>query len=99
MVASAVWTICRLRGRTIATGRMTWTHLAVIFGVIILMLNWRLDIWMAALGGIDLAEAHRLLPMWTVHLLTVAFLLVVGALLTFTNRGGGNRQVASPQPA
>lgn len=99
MVASCMWTICRLRNKTHAAKRMTWAHLGVIFGVIILMLNWRVDVWMAAMRGIDLAEAHRLLPMWTVHLMTVAFLLVVGALLAFTNRGGGSRQAASLQPA
>ncbi len=99
MVASCVWTICRLRSKTHTVKRMTWMHLAVIFGVIILMLNWRLDIWLAAARGTDLAEAHRLLPMWTVHLMTVAFLLVTGALLAFMNRGAGNRRAASLQAA
>ena len=93
------WTICRLRGRTGAAKRMNLTHLGAIFGILILMLNWRLDIWMAAARGTDLAEAHRLLPMWTVHLMTLAFLLVVGALLAFMNRGGGSRPAASPQAA
>jgi hypothetical protein len=55
-----------------------------MFGIILLMLNWRLDLWIAKAHGNDLAAAHDLLPMWVVHLGTLLILAWVWALLIVT---------------
>jgi RNA polymerase sigma factor (sigma-70 family) len=61
--------------------RMNWVFLGLWWGVTLLLLNWRLDVWMATVRGTDLAEAHRVLPMWTVHLGTLLLLLWAGWLM------------------
>ncbi len=40
-----------------------------------------MDVWMATVRGTDLTEAHRVLPMWTVHLGTLLLLLWAGWLM------------------
>ncbi|MGA3285683.1 MAG: sigma-70 family RNA polymerase sigma factor, partial [Verrucomicrobiota bacterium] len=68
---------------------MSWVFLGLWWGVTLLLLNCRLDLWMATVRGTDLAEAHRVLPMWTVHLGTLLLLLWSGMLLA--RRRGGRR--------
>ena len=77
-VALGVWHFFLLRGRT---GRAamwaTLGRIALAFGIILAILNVRLDVWMAAIRGTDLAEIHRLLPAWVVPSLTLALLIWV----------------------
>jgi hypothetical protein len=61
---------------------MDWVFLGLWWGVTLLLLNWRLDVWMATARGTDLAEAHSVLPMWIVHLGTLLLLLWAGWLMT-----------------
>jgi RNA polymerase sigma factor (sigma-70 family) len=74
--------------------------LTLAFGVIVLMLNWRLDVWMAAQAEISVAEIHRLYPMWLIPVLTLALMAWIGILLALTKpkrsasrngRGGNSR--------
>jgi hypothetical protein len=61
--------------------RMDWVFLGLWWGVTLLLLNWRLDGWMATARGTDLADAHSVLPMWIVHAGTVLLLLWAGWLM------------------
>ncbi len=103
-----VWEVCRTRGKTgDASMRMHLKHMTAIMGVTLLVLNWRLGVWVAArtkgvhyvetqplfstmtdklsyLRVIDPAGVDRLLPMWIVHLLTLALVIWVGVLLAMT---------------
>jgi hypothetical protein len=74
--------------------------LTLAFSVIVLMLNWRLDVWMAACSEISVAEIHRLYPMWLIPVLTLALMAWIGILLALTKpkrsasrdgRGGNSR--------
>ncbi len=56
----------------------------LMFGVIFLAVNTRLDLWIAADHGMDFAEAHRIMPMWIVHAGTALLLIWVGALVVIT---------------
>jgi hypothetical protein len=69
--------------------RMSRVFLGLWWGVTLLLLNWRLDVWIATARGTDLADAHRVLPMWTIHLGTLLLLLWAGMLLA--RRKGGRR--------
>ena len=59
-------------------------HLAVVWGMILLILNCRLEAWTARLGGIDPAEMSRLFPIWLIPALTLALLLWIGLVLVIT---------------
>jgi hypothetical protein len=70
--------------------RMNRVFLGLWWGVTLLLLNWRLDVWMATVRDTDLADAHRVLPMWIVHLGTLLLLLWAGWLMA-KPRGGGTK--------
>jgi len=59
-------------------------HLAVVWGMILLILNCRLEAWTACLEGIDPAEMSRLFPVWLIPALTLALLLWIGLVLVIT---------------
>jgi RNA polymerase sigma factor (sigma-70 family) len=59
-------------------------HIALIWGVILLILNWRLTAWVAALHGLTPAAMSSLLPMWSVAVLSLALVAWVGLLLKVT---------------
>jgi len=58
--------------------------LTLAFGVILVILNWHLDVWMAARYEVSVAEMHRLYPMWVIPSLTLALLLWIGLVLAIT---------------
>jgi RNA polymerase sigma factor (sigma-70 family) len=64
--------------------RATIGHLALIWAVILVILNLRLDVWEASLHGMDLAAMHRLLPAWLIPALTLALLIWIGIVLALT---------------
>jgi hypothetical protein len=53
-------------------------------GTILVILNLRLESWLASSRGIDLAEMRRLLPVWIIPLLTLSVVAWVGLLLKVT---------------
>jgi hypothetical protein len=107
-IGLVIWYVCRARGKTgEAAMQMHFKHLMLIIVVTLLVLNWRLGVWVAAhtkgvhyvevqplfsamtdklyyLKVIDPAGVDRLLPMWIVHLLTLALVIWVGVLMTMT---------------
>jgi hypothetical protein len=51
---------------------------------VLAILNLRLNAWLAVRRGTDLAEIHRLLPVWAVPLATASLILWVGLLVVLT---------------
>ncbi len=85
MVVLGVWHFFHFRGRTgTAAMRAGIGRLALAFGVILLVLNLRLDVWLAARREVSLAEMHRLLPPWLIPVLTLALMTWIGILLALT---------------
>ena len=60
----------------------------LIAGGILLILNLRLDRWIAFSRDSGLVEAHRFLPMWKVHLATLIFLVWTGVVVSITKPKG-----------
>jgi hypothetical protein len=56
----------------------------LMFGAIVVMFNWRWDLWLAAVRGTDLAEIHSLLPAWVVPLLTLGVVIWIGVVSIIT---------------
>jgi RNA polymerase sigma factor (sigma-70 family) len=95
MLALGAWNYWQVRGRRgLSAVRAVVGHLALVWCVVLVLLNVRLDVWLAAARGIDLTSLHQLLPPWTVPLLTVALVLWIGIVLAITRRGMGGREVA-----
>ena len=85
MVGLAVWKFVSLRGKigVVAMRTVAW-HLALAWAIILVVLNLRLDVWMAAAHGCSLAEMHRLFPAWVVPVLTLTVVLWAGLVLALT---------------
>ena len=76
----------RVRGKTgVTVVRTVVGHLAVVWGIILLILNCRLEAWAASLQGIGFAEMSRVFPMWLIPALTLALLLWIGLVLVITS--------------
>ena len=108
MIGLLIWNARQARVKTGDAGmRMHLKHLVGINGVMLLVLNWRLGVWVAArtenvqyvevqrlfsnttdklsyLTVIDPAGVDRLLPMWIVHVLTLALVAWVVVLMAMT---------------
>jgi RNA polymerase sigma factor (sigma-70 family) len=81
--------LLRSRRRTAAASLQGATgHVALAWAVILVILNLRLQVWLAALSGIKLVELHRLLPMWVVPSATLFLLLLVGVATALTRSQG-----------
>jgi len=85
MVVLGVWHFFDFRGRTgTAAIRAGIRRLTLPFGAILVILNWRWDVWLAARREVSLAEIHRLLPAWVVPVLTLMLLIWIGVVLVLT---------------
>lgn len=73
MLALSVAAFFRLRGKVGDDAvKAIRTNLALCFGVILVALNLRVDVWVASAYGVSAAEAHRLQPTWIVLALSLA---------------------------
>ncbi len=85
MMGLSVWYFTNTRGKIgVAAMRAVAGHLALCWGVILVILNLRLDVWMAAAHRCSLAEIHSLFPEWVVPGLTLALLLWAGLIMALT---------------
>jgi RNA polymerase sigma factor (sigma-70 family) len=85
MVGLGVWNFLSLRGLSgMAAARMSSRHGASCCVMIVLVLNLRLDVWLAARYGVSVAEFHHLFPMWIIPSLTLALALWIGLVLALT---------------
>jgi RNA polymerase sigma factor (sigma-70 family) len=85
MVVLGVLHFFQLRGRGGAAAM--WAALGrigLIWGIILVVLNLRLAVWLAAIRGTDLAGIHGLLPAWVFPSLTFALLIWVGVVFAVT---------------
>ena len=69
----------------VAVVRSVAGHLAVVWGIIVLILNCRLGAWTASLRGIGPAEMSRLFPVWLLPVLTLSLLIWIGLVLVITS--------------
>jgi RNA polymerase sigma factor (sigma-70 family) len=84
-VVLAAWNFLRLRHKTSTEAqRVNAFHVFLVWGAVLAILNWRLDVWLAAGRRIDLAEMHRLLPAWVIPLLTLALVIWSGVVASLT---------------
>jgi len=85
MVVLGTWHFLRLRGtpESAATreaiGRIAW-----LWGTMLLIVNLRWDVWLAAGRGAGLAEVHSLLPVWVVPSATLTLLIWIGIVVALT---------------
>jgi hypothetical protein len=85
MVVLGLWFYFQPRGKTwIAAKRAAIGHVALALGMVLVILNLRIDVWLASYRGVSVTEIHQLLPMWVIHLLTLALLIWTGVLLAMT---------------
>jgi hypothetical protein len=85
MVGLGLWHFANMRGKIGLTGmRVVARHLVLCWGLVLVILNLRLDVWLANNCHCSLAEIHSLLPAWVVPLLTLALILWSGLILALT---------------
>jgi RNA polymerase sigma factor (sigma-70 family) len=89
MAVLFVWHLLETRRRTGAASLQGATgYVALAWAIIIVILNLRLQVWLAALSGINLVELHRLLPEWVVPLATLFLVLLVAVATALTRPYG-----------
>ncbi len=64
--------------------RRTMRRFALGWAVIFVVLNLRMDLWLASYRGVDLAVIQRLLPPWVIPTETLTLLVWIGALAALT---------------
>jgi RNA polymerase sigma factor (sigma-70 family) len=85
MAGLTVWNLISLRGLVgFAAARADSQHYAWCILLILVVLNLRLDAWLASRYEVSVAEIHRLFPMWIIPSLTLALLIWIGILLAMT---------------
>lgn len=85
IVALIAWGAVWSRSDALATTRRFVIGYTAAIGVVTLgMLNWRLDVWLAAFSGVDVVEMHRRLPLWSVNLLIIVLVALVGTIMVIT---------------
>jgi hypothetical protein len=91
------WHFLKARKRTGAASLQGSTgHVALAWAIILVILNLRLQVWLATLLDLDPAALHRLLPAWVVPSATLFLVLVVGMA---TALSGSQRPLASLEDA
>jgi RNA polymerase sigma factor (sigma-70 family) len=71
-------------------------HIALIWGIILAILNWRLTAWVAVLHGFTPGEIRRFLPLWSVPMLSLLLVGWVGLLLRLTRPFQPSTKSGSP---
>jgi RNA polymerase sigma factor (sigma-70 family) len=95
MLALSVAAFFRIRDKVgVDAVRAIRTNLGLCFGVILVALNLRVDVWVAAAYGVPVAEAHQLQPTWLVPTLSLALAVWAGLLSMATEPKAGNTPTA-----
>ena len=85
MLGLGVWQIVSLQGKTgVPAMRAIAVHLALAWAAVLMVLNLRLDVWLAYMHGSSVGEIHSLLPVWVAPLLTLALVLWAGLMMILT---------------
>ena len=59
-------------------------HLATAWAIVFVILNLRLQVWLATFMRVDLVELHRLVPLWVVPSATLFLVLWVAVVAALT---------------
>jgi RNA polymerase sigma factor (sigma-70 family) len=85
MLLMALWSYSRLRGKSAAELGPTLGRHQSLFGLVILaILNLRADVWVARAHGVTVPEAHQLLPLWLIPVLTLVLIAWTALVITLT---------------
>jgi hypothetical protein len=85
MVALGIWHFVQVNGGSErAAMRAAIGHLTLAWGVVLAIFNLRVNVWLAAFRGTDVAGIHRLLPVWAIPLATFGLLIWVGVMVALT---------------
>jgi RNA polymerase sigma factor (sigma-70 family) len=68
----------------LAGWRAATRRLVLAWAVILAVLSWRLEGWLAAYRGIDLAGIHGLLPAWAIPMATLTLVAWIGVVVALT---------------
>jgi RNA polymerase sigma factor (sigma-70 family) len=88
-VVAAAMIVLVIACRALAPGESmaAWRRFAVMHALVLglftlAMVNWRFHAWIAATGGMSLAQARERIPRWTLNLFTcVLFVLIAGTIV------------------
>lgn len=90
MVGLAAWAWIRYRNYGVRElMKAASSHLAVIGVVALLVLNLRAEVWLATAYRVTPAEAHRILPLWIIPVLSVLFVGWTALMSLWALRRGG----------
>jgi RNA polymerase sigma factor (sigma-70 family) len=90
MVVMGIWHFIQVTGGSERKAiRAAIGHLALAWGVVVTILNLRMYVWLAAFRGTNVAEIHRLLPVWAIPLATLGVLIWTGAMVGVTGPKAG----------
>jgi RNA polymerase sigma factor (sigma-70 family) len=86
MVALFVWHFPQTRKSRhgVASLQGATGYVALAWAIILVILNLRLQTWLATFRGVDLVQLHRVMPAWVVPLATLFLLLWVGVVVALT---------------
>ena len=85
MVVLTVWHFLQTPSRTgPAAMRAAMGHVALVWGIILVILNLRLNQWMATSRGTTLADLYRILPEWAIPVATLTLLIWTGIMVALT---------------
>jgi len=99
MILLCIWRLSEHSGKmgTTAAIRMVARHFALAGSAVLVLLNLRLDTWLAERRDVSVAEIHHILPIWLVPLLSLGLVVWVVALVVVTGRRT-NAQRSTSQP-
>jgi hypothetical protein len=87
MLALSAWHFLLFRGKTGSASMVTYIgQLASSCGVVLLVINLRLDVWAAARYGVTVADVRRMLPIELIAILTLVLVIWAAAFLFLTRR-------------
>lgn len=85
MVVLCGWNLIYVSCRDVLTGTKAATRGLVLgFAVVLAVLSWRLEGWLAVFRGVDLAVIQGLLPAWMIPVATLTLVAWIGALVGLT---------------
>jgi len=85
MVTLCGWNLIYVSCRDVLVGTKAVTRgLALGFAVVLAVLSWRLEGWLAVFRGVDSAVIHGLLPAWMIPTATLTLVAWIGVVVALT---------------
>jgi hypothetical protein len=87
MVVLCGWNLFYVSCRDVVAGTKAATRgLALGFAVVLAVLSWRLEGWLAVFRGVDSAVIHGLLPAWMIPTATLTLVTWIGVVVALTRQ-------------